>query len=1013
MTLDLERAILHPPCLTVDASAIAALTLLRVEPSLAECGSLEPRNDLVNRIGCVLIVDGTSLIGIITEQDGIRWSLAGRSPTGVSVAEIMSQPRLSVQRSQLADGVATLELFRQHLLQYLPVLDENGQILGVVTPSSLLASLQIPTYATEDVNGCHVSYELNGSYSGLVGRQAELTALFPQSEKLFRALFEEAPIGIAIVHTQNHQLLQTNKQLQQMLGYAANELSSLSLSNIIQLQDEDLQTENLSQTERLTSTPPFTDSWNLPEYCQERTLLTKTGKALWVKLTTSLIHNTDGNLLCGILVAQDISKRKQFETEHQYIEARLLAVTSLQQAILNSTDYSIISTTPEGIIQTFNVGAQTMLCYTADEVIGQVSPALFHDAQEIEQQAKLLSSELDRPISPDFEVFAAKPRLGITTDQEWTYIRKDGSRFPVQLSITALRNPSGKVIGFLEIGKDITRQKQADEQLRQTNEQLTLANAELARATRLKDEFLANMSHELRTPLNAILGMAEGLQETVFGSLTERQQRAIATIERSGRHLLELINDILDLAKIEAGKLDLQISEVSVSSLCDASLVFVRQMALKKQIHLKTDIPEDIGSIQADDRRLRQVLINLLSNAIQFTPAGGTVSLEVKVASGSSVAPLPVIHDGQPEASASPSIYLCFSVTDTGIGIAPENLDKLFQPFMQVDNRLNRQHAGTGLGLALVRQITELHGGYVTVCSQMGQGSCFTIWLPYLSPVAVSADDPHADHLLPTHSIQALVIEDSQVAAAQITRYLEEIKIQTIIHPWGEGVVEAVARLNPALVILDILLPNMSGWEVLTQLKTNPQTSPIPVIIISVVDERRRGLAQGAFEYLVKPITRSQLWNAISKLRPAHHPLAIGLPNGSDETSLKAIAPSAPSILLVEDNQANIETISGYLESRGYQLLLSTQGQEAIDLIQLYTPDLILMDIQMPIMDGLETIRRIRNQNEWKTIPIIALTALAMPDDAKKCLEAGANEYLTKPVKLKQLVVTIQQLLQR
>ncbi|MEH2059307.1 MAG: PAS domain S-box protein [Nostoc sp.] len=546
---------------------------------------------------------------------------------------------------------------------------------------------------------------------------------------------------------------------------------------------------------------------------------------------------------------------------------------------------------------------------------------------------------------------------------------------------------------------DISDRKEADAKLRQTNEQL-------ARATRLKDEFLANMSHELRTPLNAILGMSEGFQESVFGSINERQAKAIATIERSGRHLLELINDILDLSKIESGKLELQLSDVSVRSVCDGSLAFVKQMALKKNIRLSTHISKNIDNIQVDDRRLRQILINLLTNAVKFTPEGGSVKLEVRLEEAGEAGEAGE-QRGRGVNSSSSSLNVCFIVTDTGIGIAPEEIGKLFQPFIQLDSSLNRQYSGTGLGLALVRRIATLHGGTVSVSSEVGKGSCFTVRIPYHTNLTTQVTSSLPSYRLPAGNAKVLIIEDSIVAADQITRYFGEMGMQPIIYSKGEGAVEEVLRVNPALIILDLQLPNLSGWDVLNQLKINPKTKDIPAIIISVVDERRKGLAQGAFEYLVKPITRTQLQVTIEKLQyspRAESPNLIIVPEASLDK---------PLILLVEDNQANIDTMSGYLESRGYDLILANNGQQAIDLVRVQRPDLIVMDIQMPGMDGLEAMRRIRNERQFVHIPMIALTALAMPSDRQTCLAAGANEYLTKPIKLKELVITIQLLLRK
>ncbi|MEB3885435.1 response regulator [Lyngbya sp. CCY1209] len=402
---------------------------------------------------------------------------------------------------------------------------------------------------------------------------------------------------------------------------------------------------------------------------------------------------------------------------------------------------------------------------------------------------------------------------------------------------------------------DVTERKHRSALLQQTV-------AELARATRLKDEFLASMSHELRTPLNSILGMSEALQEEIFGELNADQRQAISTVDSSGRHLLSLINDILDLSKIEAGKLELNIDEVSIRELCQTGLTFVRQLAFKKRIALSADIPADLeyGVIEIDNRRMCQVLINLLSNAIKFTPDGGRVSLSVRRSS-----------DGPRR--------ICFAVTDTGIGIAPENLENLFRPFVQIDSSLNRQYSGTGLGLALVKQIAELHGGQVGVTSELGRGSCFTVYLP--------CPDSFAE---PRQSFDA----------GSPTSVLE-----------------------------------------------GPAGSPTP------------------------PVPNSR--------RPS------------------------PLILLAEDSEANIFTLSSYLTAKGYRLITARNGREAVSMARSHCPDLVLMDIQMPVVDGLEATREIRRDPDLRQLPVVALTALAMTSDREKCLQAGADEYLTKPIKLKQL----------
>lgn len=417
-----------------------------------------------------------------------------------------------------------------------------------------------------------------------------------------------------------------------------------------------------------------------------------------------------------------------------------------------------------------------------------------------------------------------------------------------------------------QLQQELHERQQTEARLIESNRQLAISNDELARVTRLKDEFLANMSHELRTPLNAILGMTEGLQDRVFGEINNTQQQALQTIDRSGNHLLALINDILDLAKIESGQVDLDCTPTNLQQLCQSSMVFVKQQAFKKNIQIQTHIDAGLPTLSLDERRIRQVLINLLNNAVKFTAEGGRVTLAATLEP-----PHPSNQDATPP-------FVRITVTDTGIGIAPTDLQKLFQPFVQIDSALNRQYEGTGLGLSLVKRIVELHDGSVRVTSQVGVGSQFTIDLPCPK-----------DHQL-----------------------------------------RSPAQLSVALAESITTLPTVTG---------------------------------------------------------------------------------SPLILLAEDNDANIATLSSYLKAKGYRLLIAKTGQEAIDMTHTHQPDLILMDIQMPIMDGLEAIQHIRHTLKLVKIPIIALTALAMANDQERCLAAGANDYLAKPVKLKDLVVKIQNLL--
>ncbi len=513
---------------------------------------------------------------------------------------------------------------------------------------------------------------------------------------------------------------------------------------------------------------------------------------------------------------------------------------------------------------------------------------------------------------------------------------------------------------------------------------LSAANAALARAVRLKDEFLASMSHELRTPLNAILGLSEALQEQVYGPLNPDQLKTLHTIAESGRHLLNLINDILDLSKIEAGKLELQIDTVFVESVCQASLRLIREAANKKRLKVHSTLDSTVATLQADERRLTQILVNLLSNAVKFTPDGGSIGLE---AAGDDE------HAG-----------VRFTVWDTGIGIAEEDMSRLFQPFVQLDSSLARQHSGTGLGLSLVYRMVDMHGGSIRVESQAGAGSRFSVLLPSRRPAEaaelVAGTPAEAPAIVAIR--RALVVEDSPAAAGQLVRYLAELGAQATLHAVEEGVVDKALEIQPDVILLDILLPNPVGWDVLARLKAEPRTRHIQVVIVSVVDDAARGQALGAADFLVKPVSRQQLRSALSRLRPPAERAAPPAP------ALDRPPHEQPLILLAEDNENNILTLSGYLQVKGYRLVVARNGGEAIERATEEKPALILMGVQMPGMDGLEATRHIRADRALGNIPIVALTALAMPGDRERCLQAGANDYLSKPVSLKQLAETIE-----
>ena len=418
----------------------------------------------------------------------------------------------------------------------------------------------------------------------------------------------------------------------------------------------------------------------------------------------------------------------------------LLKTGALQSAIFNSANFSSIATDEKGVIQIFNVGAERMLGYTAVDVVNKITPADISDPQEVILRAKALTHELGTPITPGFEALVFKASRGIEDIYELTYIRKDGSRFPAVVSVTALRDDLGMIIGYLLIGTDNTARKRA---------------IELEHASRMKSEFLATMSHELRTPLNAIIGFSEALKDGLVGPMSEPQHEYIGDIFTSGQHLLSLINDILDLSKVEAGMMTLELEEVDLNSLLSNSLSIVREKAAAHRIQLELEIGEDLGVTQLDIRKTKQIVYNLLSNAVKFSANGGCVTLSARRVSRGTVGKLsgawpvhsfPVIDNGY-------SDFLEICVSDRGIGISKENMTILFQAFSQIDSSLARKFEGTGLGLAMVKQLAELHGGTVAVASAEDKGARFAAWLPLRKPASPHTSPHHNAKVAPMAGI--------------------------------------------------------------------------------------------------------------------------------------------------------------------------------------------------------------------------------------------------------------------
>jgi len=491
-------------------------------------------------------------------------------------------------------------------------------------------------------------------------------------------------------------------------------------------------------------------------------------------------------------------------------------------------------------------------------------------------------------------------------------------------------------------------------------DQLKAANAHLQEANKHKSVFLASMSHELRTPLNAILGFSELLIDATDGQHSPATRlRFLEQIHSSGQHLLGLINDILDLSKIEAGQMELRLQTVSISDVVDQVRNTVEALAAQKQITLESDVA-GLGEIEADAGKFKQMLLNLASNAIKFTPAGGTVRIS-----------------GERFADAAE-----ISVSDTGIGIAVTDQDRIFHEFQQVDSGVDRQQQGTGLGLTLTRRFARLHGGEVRVDSRPGNGSVFTIHMPLKAVPQAQKIESHTLEIASANGdAQAplvLIVEDDPPASELLARQLQRAGFRTTIVRNGKEVLSKAKQLKPAAITLDILLPGLDGWEVLTRLKHDETTSSIPVIVISVVDNPDLGIALGAVDYFVKPVPAKEL---ISRLR---------------RFNITNSARPKTQILVVDDERANREWLTEILEPAGFGVIPAIGGREAIELALSRNPDLVLLDLMMPDVSGFDVVEALRSERATSKTPIMVLTAKDLTEADKRQLNGRVSSILQR-----------------
>jgi len=485
---------------------------------------------------------------------------------------------------------------------------------------------------------------------------------------------------------------------------------------------------------------------------------------------------------------------------------------------------------------------------------------------------------------------------------------------------------------------------------------------------RLKSQFLANMSHELRTPLNSIIGFSRVILKGVDGALTDLQRTDLQAVYDSGQHLLSLINNILDISKIQAGRMEISIEDVDLRDIIKGIMSTAIALVKDKPIELQQAIAPDVPTIRVDARRIRQVLLNLVGNAANFTEKGF-----IRVEAKTTQRPFDFAQGDVPFPTE-----VMISVADSGIGIRPDQQERIFEPFTQIDGSSTRRAGGTGLGLSISKSFVEMHGGRIWVESELGQGSTFYVTLPIQAPPQVleEVSQEQAEAELGADQRLVLSVDDDEGVITLFRRYLSKRGYRVIGLTDSRVVVEKARQLKPLAITLDVMMPNKDGWQVIQELKADPDTRHIPVIMCTIVSEKEYGLSMGAADYLVKPILEDELVAALERLdrRAGRH-----------------------LVLVVDDQEESRNLLRRVIESQpGYEVIEASGGQEAITLVRQVHPHVIVLDLMMPDVDGFAVLEAIKTDKATRSIPIIVVTAKDLTQEERDRLNRGVEALLQK-----------------
>ena len=971
-----------------------------------------------------------------------------------------------------------------------PIRDRDGQVIGAVL---VFRDVSEEYKAQHALSVQRIQLEM----------QNEELRLSRESLNSSRAryfdLYDLAPVGYCTL-SKPGLILESNLTAANLLGVTRDALVKEPISHFIFNNDTEkyfLLHKQLIETKE-------------PQVCELR-MIKSDHTQFWVYLAATAAQ-VDGTLVLRIVLT-DITARKQ-------AEEALLKAGALQNAIFNNANFSCIATDAKGVIQIFNVGAEHMMGYKAAEVLNTITPADISDPQEVIARAESLSAELETAIAPGFEALVFKASRGIEDIYELTYIRKDGSRFPAVVSVTALRDDRNAIIGYLLIGTDNTARKQIEAEQRQLGQRLRdhqfytrslfesnidalmttdpsgiitdvnkqmealtdctrdeligapfkkyftdperadasiklvlnekkVTNYELTARTRdgketvvsfnattfydrdrklqgvfaaardvterklldqvlqektaelekakavaekanlAKSDFLSNMSHEIRTPMNAIIGMSHLALKT---ELTPRQRDYLMKIRLSSRHLLSIINDILDFSKIEEGKLTIEHTEFELEKVLGKVANLIVEKCTAKKLELVFDVDAKVPpNLIGDPLRLGQILINYSNNAITFTDHG-EIDIVIRL-----------------REQTDEDVLIYCAVRDTGIGLTEEQMGRLFKRFSQADTSTTRQFGGTGLGLAISKKLAELMGGEVGVESEPGKGSTF--W--FTARLGKGIDDQPSKLALSADlkGKRVLVVDDNENARQVLGDLLGcmgfnvdkansgKTAIDIVYHAWEQG-------MQYEIVFLDWLMPGMDGNETAKLLRELPLSRLPHIIMVTAFgrEEVLKGAEEAGIEdVLIKPVSPSILFDTVIRVLGGIVEGASTAGDAPTEIYEQLSTIKGARILLVEDNDLNQEVATELLRDAGFIVDLAENGRIALDKVRTNNYQLVLMDMQMPVMAGVTAIREIRKEARFNDLPVVAMTANAMREDRDLCMSAGMNDHVAKPIEPENL----------